>query len=163
VFLDEPSAGLDPQARHAVWTLISELRSGGTTIVLTTHQMSEAETLADHVVIVDHGAVLAAGTVAGLVGDSATMTVTPAPGTDLAEACAGLQAAIGQRQGAVMGSSQVRVTPDRRLEVVGADVTALLGSITGWAQSAGVTLTSVTTGRRSLEDVFLDLTGRTLR
>ena len=163
VFLDEPSAGLDPQARNAVWELISELRTGGTTIVLTTHQMGEAEVLADHVVIVDHGSVLAAGSVSALVGDSTTMAVTPGPGIGLADACAGLQASLDRRPGAVVGSSQVRVTPDGRLEVAGADVTALLSSISGWAQAAGVTLTSVTTGRRSLEDVFLDLTGRTLR
>jgi ABC-2 type transport system ATP-binding protein len=61
VFLDEPTAGLDPHARHATWALIEELRGVGVTVVLTTHYLEEAERLADHVVIVDHGRVVASG------------------------------------------------------------------------------------------------------
>src|SRR6476619_5270329 len=68
VFIDEPTAGMDPQARHATWDLITGLRQSGASVILTTHQMDEAEQLADHVVIVDHGQVVADGTPAELTG-----------------------------------------------------------------------------------------------
>jgi ABC-2 type transport system ATP-binding protein len=67
VFLDEPTAGLDPQARHAVWELVRELRADGVAVMLTTHLLDEADRLADEIVIIDHGAVVAAGTLADLV------------------------------------------------------------------------------------------------
>jgi ABC-2 type transport system ATP-binding protein len=70
VFLDEPTAGLDPHARHATWALISELREAGVTVVLATHLMDEAERLADQVVIVDRGRCVAAGSPAELTGGS---------------------------------------------------------------------------------------------
>src|SRR5262249_57498169 len=68
VFLDEPTAGLDPQARHATWDLIAGLRAAGASVILTTHHMDEAERLADHVAIVDHGHLVAKGTPAELTG-----------------------------------------------------------------------------------------------
>ena len=70
LFLDEPTAGLDPHVRRQVWTLIRDLRSAGVAVVLTTHAMDEAEQLADHVVLLDHGRPVAAGTVAGLTAGS---------------------------------------------------------------------------------------------
>jgi ABC-2 type transport system ATP-binding protein len=70
VFLDEPTAGLDPHARQATWTLISELRAAGVTVVLATHLMDEAERLADQVVIIDQGRCVAAGSPAELTGGS---------------------------------------------------------------------------------------------
>ncbi len=160
VFLDEPSAGLDTQARLVVWELVRELRAAGTTIVLTTHQIAEAEALAQHVVVIDAGQVLAAGTVAALVGPDDVVRVSLAEGTDLERARAGLQEVLGTGS---PGDARVTRTPDLRLEVRGADGPALLAAITGWAQAAGVGLTAVTSGRRSLEDAFLDLTGRSLR
>src|SRR5690625_5130520 len=81
VFLDEPTAGLDPQARLAVWELVRELRAEGTSIVLTTHLMTEAEELADHVVVVDRGTDVAAGSPAALRGAPYVRISTP-PGTD---------------------------------------------------------------------------------
>ncbi len=66
VFLDEPTAGMDPHSRHSTWSLLSELRTAGVGIVLTTHAMDEAETLADHVYIIDRGRVAVSGTVADL-------------------------------------------------------------------------------------------------
>ena len=70
LFLDEPTAGLDPHVRRQVWTLIRDLRSAGVAVVLTTHAMDEAEQLADHVVLLDHGRPVAEGTVAGLTAGS---------------------------------------------------------------------------------------------
>ena len=73
VFLDEPTAGLDPQARHAVWALLGELRADGVTVVFTTHYLDEAERLADLVYILDAGAVVASGTPAELTADGASL------------------------------------------------------------------------------------------
>ena len=78
-FPDEPSAGLDPQSRLVVWDLIRSLRDEGTAIVLTTHQMNEAEALADQVVVVDEGRVIAAGTIPALVGSDGTVRVAVRP------------------------------------------------------------------------------------
>ena len=85
VFLDEPSAGLDPQSRRAVWDLIGALRTAGVAVILTTHYLEEAEQLADHVVIVDHGRAIAAGRPQDLVATaaSAALRFTTAPGLDI--------------------------------------------------------------------------------
>lgn len=161
VFLDEPGAGLDPQARLAVWDLVRELREEGTTIVLTTHQMAEAEALADQVVVVDHGRVVTSGTLDDLLGDGATVRVTVGPGgsdapADLAADLAGHLASTGR-------PAPVTTAADGALEVHTPADPGLLHAVTGWAQARGLLLTGLATGRRTLEDVFLDLTGRTLR
>ena len=154
VFLDEPSAGMDPQARLAVWDLVRELREQGTSIVLTTHQMAEAEELADHVVVIDHGRVLTAGTLPEVVGTGTGLRLSLAPGADPDAAAAGLAGALG-----------VPVTPgpDHTVTVAAEADPALLHAVTGWALGAGVTITALGTARRALEDVFLELTGRELR
>jgi ABC-2 type transport system ATP-binding protein len=72
-FLDEPTAGLDPQSRRATWALIEELRAAGVSVVLTTHYMEEAEHLADHVVVIDHGRVVAAGSPEALTGGTRSL------------------------------------------------------------------------------------------
>ncbi|QAY62388.1 ABC transporter ATP-binding protein [Xylanimonas allomyrinae] len=126
VFLDEPSAGMDPQSRHAVWDLVRELRADGVAVVLTTHLMDEAEALADVVHVVDHGKVIASGTVPELLA----------------------------RDGG--GDTEVTV---RFAAPAGLDIAVL----TDWLTGRGVVDPSVSVGRRTLEDVFLDLTGRHLR
>lgn len=158
VFLDEPGSGLDPQARLAVWDLVRELRREGTTIVLTTHQMAEAEALADHVVVVDDGRAIATGTVAELLGKSDVVRVAlaPAPGTtDLPALAADLARHV---PGPVTVAAGGPV-----LEVHAPGTPATLHAVTGWAADRDVVVTSLTAGRRTLEDVFLDLTGRSLR
>ena len=154
VFLDEPTAGLDPQARRATWELIDDLRQAGVSVLLTTHLMDEAERLADHVVIIDHGRVVAEGTPQELTSGAADRVVrfkAPA-GLDLASLARALPEDCNAVE-EVPGGYRVdgEVTPQ------------LLATLTAWCASRGVMPDGLTTGRRSLEDVFLDLTGHELR
>jgi len=159
VFLDEPSAGMDPQSRHAVWELVRELRDDGVAVLLTTHLMDEAEDLADHVVVVDHGTVIAEGAVRDLVasGDDRTLRLEAPPGLDVAA----LTAALGPApDGHAFTTTE---TSPGTYAVVGPVGPATVASLTGWLAAHDVLATGLTVGRRTLEDVFLDLTGRTLR
>lgn len=151
VFLDEPSAGMDPQTRHAVWDLVRELRDEGVAVVLTTHLMDEAEDLADHVVVVDHGRVIAQGSVPSLVSsaEDRTLRLETTPGLDLYTA---------------LGPGFVVSEPrDGSYTVTGAVDPDAVASVTAWLAAQGALATRLTVGRRTLEDVFLDLTGRNLR
>ncbi len=154
VFLDEPTAGLDPQARHATWDLVRELRTSGVTVVLTTHAMDEAEELANDVVIVDRGRVVAAGTPESLTRDGAegTLRFRAPAGLDVAPLAAALPSGTVVTE-PVPGSYLVRGTVDP----------ALLAAVTAWCASRGVMAEDLRAERRTLEDVFLDLTGRELR
>ncbi|MEU9132401.1 ABC transporter ATP-binding protein [Kitasatospora sp. NPDC048540] len=154
VFLDEPTAGLDPQARRATWELVRELRRDGVTVVVTTHHMDEAEQLADAVAIVDHGRVIAAGSPEELCrgGAESTLRFDGPPGLDLS----GLRKVLPDGADAsepVPGSYRVQAPVDPRL----------LATVTAWCAEAGVMPERLAVGRRSLEDVFLELTGRELR
>ncbi|MFI9489419.1 ABC transporter ATP-binding protein [Promicromonospora sp. NPDC052451] len=156
VFLDEPSAGMDPQSRRAVWDLVRELRADGVAIVLTTHLMDEAADLADHVHVVDHGRVIASGTVRELTDGGAgpaSIRVEATPGLDLAP----LRTTLRPGEW-VVGEGEPGV-----YTVTGPVDPAALAAVTGWLAGQGVLARSVTTGSRTLEDVFLDLTGRNLR
>jgi ABC-2 type transport system ATP-binding protein len=153
VFLDEPTAGLDPQARLAVWELVRQLRADGVSVVLTTHLMDEAEQLADLVVIVDRGRVVATGAPASLTGGyDEVLTFHAPPGLDTSTLSAALPAGTAVCESA---AGTYRVDGD-----VGP---ALLTAVAAWCAEHGVTASQITSGRRSLEDVFLDLTGRELR
>jgi ABC-2 type transport system ATP-binding protein len=143
VFLDEPTAGLDPQARHATWELIEALRADGVTVVLTTHLLDEAERLADHVVVVDAGRVVAAGSVAELTRSQGELRFRASPGLDLT----GLAGSREEKPGHYVVSGHV--DPQ------------LLADVTAWCASRGVMAEGLRS--RSLEDVFLDLTGREAR
>jgi len=147
VFLDEPTAGLDVAARHATWSLIEDLRAAGVGVLLTTHAMDEAERLADHVVVVASGRVVAAGSPAALTrGDVDTVRFTAVPGLPIAELAARLTAAARE------------VSPGSYV-VEGAPAPTALAAVTAWCAERGVLPEQLSTGRRSLEDVFLDLTG----
>ena len=159
VFLDEPSAGMDPQSRLAVWDLVRELRSGGVAVVLTTHLMDEAEDLADHVYVVDHGSVIAHGTTSDLLtsGDATTLRASARPGLDTA--------AIARALTAADGAPDWHVTEDEpgSYVVTGPVGPRTVAVVAAWFADHDELLTRVTVGRRTLEDVFLDLTGRHLR
>jgi ABC-2 type transport system ATP-binding protein len=155
VFLDEPTAGLDPQARRATWDLIGELRADGVAVLLTTHFMDEAERLADQVVIVEGGRVVATGSPAELTaadGSAERLRFSAAPGLDLAPLRTALPARVAAAETA---AGEYVLTGDIDPHV--------LATVTSWAAADGVRLSDLRTGRRTLEDVFLDLTGRELR
>jgi ABC-2 type transport system ATP-binding protein len=154
VFLDEPTAGLDPQARHATWDLITELRTAGVSVILTTHFMEEAERLADGVAIIDHGRLVAAGTPAELTGTAGQLRFSAQPGlsTDsLLAALPGGTAAKESPEGHYVIEVQGRVDPQ------------LLAAVTAWCAEHGVLAKDLRVESRTLEDVFLELTGKELR
>ncbi len=146
VFLDEPTAGLDPAARRTTWEHVRELRADGVTIVLTTHLLDEAEQLADRVAIVDHGRLVASGTPDELThGEHGELEFTARAGLD--------RAAIAAAVGAVVTEPR----PGRY--VVHAPTTPnLVARLAGWLEAEDVVLGELKAGKRSLEDVFLRLT-----
>jgi ABC-2 type transport system ATP-binding protein len=150
VFLDEPTAGLDPLARRTTWALIEELRADGVTVVLSTHHMEEAERLADHVWVIDRGEVVADGSPAALaaMGSEDLLRFGGPPRLDLAplllalpEGCAAKESSPGQ------------------YVVEGPMGPQLLATVTAWCAANGVMPENLVVGRRSLEEVFLELTG----
>jgi ABC-2 type transport system ATP-binding protein len=151
VFLDEPTAGLDPQARHATWDLIRGLRRDGVTVVLSTHFMDEAEQLADQVVVVDRGRVMATGSPRELTAGGARSTLRFSGPT--AEEAALLQAELP-------AGSRVREVGFGEYVVDGNLDPQLLATVTSWCAALGV---MPEVEKRTLEDVFLELTGRGLR
>ncbi len=157
VFLDEPTAGLDAQARRVVWELVAELRAAGAGVVLTTHLMDEAEQLADHVVIVDAGRVVAAGSPAQLTATDASGTIRfrARPGLALPELATALPAGASVQEEAA-GAYLVRAP------ATGVDA-ELLATVTAWCAAHQVMPEGLAVERRTLEDVFLSLTGKELR
>ncbi|MFI8693734.1 ABC transporter ATP-binding protein [Dietzia maris] len=155
VFLDEPTAGLDAQSRRAVWDLVHALRRDGAAVLLTTHLMDEAASLADEVVIVDHGRRVASGTPAELeragTAEGVTLVVD-------GEVSPSLLAGVLGGEHTVAAGTAVGV-----LEVHGPVSPELMTAMCAALERAGVQLTSLATRTRSLEEVFLDLTGRELR
>lgn len=152
VFLDEPTAGLDPQARHACWNVITGLRDAGVSVVLTTHQMDEAERLADQVVIIDRGRVVAEGTPAELTGAERQLRFRARPGLNLDELLTALPP-----------GSTAKESPAGHYIIEGQVGPQLLATVTAWCAAEGVTTEDLRIERRTLEDVFLELTGRELR
>jgi ABC-2 type transport system ATP-binding protein len=155
VFVDEPTAGMDPLARRTTWELLEELRRDGVTVVLTTHYMDEAERLADHIHIIDRGRMIASGSPSELTrGGTATIRlVVTKPFPDGAPAS--LQAALGP---------QVDVTPINEISllIAGPADSTTLATVAAWCEQQGVLPESLNLGQRNLEDVFLELTGRGL-
>jgi lipooligosaccharide transport system ATP-binding protein len=149
VLLDEPTTGLDPQARHLVWERLFRLKQQGVTLVLTTHYMDEAEQLCDRLVVMDGGRIVAEGSPRALIERYSTREVVELRFTaDTQEDFAGKLAGLGER---------IEVLPDRILLYVGDGDAAVAG-----VHARALTPASVLVRRSSLEDVFLHLTGRTL-
>jgi len=157
VFVDEPTAGMDPLARRTTWELLDELRRDGVTVVLTTHYMDEADAMAERVVVVDHGRIIADDTPdrlkADLAGDRVVLT-SPSPERLAALTRRGAGAGIGPREVGVQGRSvEVRVPDGPRA----------LPVLVAAAQAEGVPVDTAQAHRPTLDDVFLALTGRSLR
>lgn len=147
LFLDEPTTGFDPSARRRAWDLVEGLRDLGATILLTTHYLDEAEHLADRVVVIDHGRLLAQGTPEELA------------------AAAGAATVISFRLPGHVGAADLPdIGADRRVSGSVVDVrttcpTADVSALASWAVQRGVELEALTLARPSLEDVYLDLVG----
>ncbi|MDQ6650687.1 MAG: ABC transporter ATP-binding protein [Actinomycetota bacterium] len=154
VFLDEPTAGLDPQARRGAWELVEALRRDGVSVLLTTHFMDEAARLADDVVIVDEGRVVAAGTPAELSrgGADRQLRFRAPTGLDL-----------DQLLLALPDGSAAKESPAGQYVVEGEISPQLLATVTAWCATHSVMAQDLMVEQRSLEDVFLELTGRQLR
>jgi ABC-2 type transport system ATP-binding protein len=150
VFLDEPTAGMDPRARATTWTLIRDLKSSGVTVVLTTHAMDEAEHLCDRLAIVDHGHVVASGTPAELttLGTEEELRFAAPPGLDRGALAVALHVDVSVVSEPRPGDYVVaaRGTPER------------IADLAAWLRDHDAALGELSTGRRSLEDVFLRLT-----
>jgi ABC-2 type transport system ATP-binding protein len=151
LFLDEPTTGMDPHARRMTWELIRTLRADGVSVVLTTHYLDEAEELADNVIVLHVGRIVAEGT-------PAELTKAGSGGQIRFSARSGL--AVDDLQSALPGHSQV--TEERPGSyLVSAEVTpALLAAVTSWCADQGVLAEGLSVERRSLEDVFLALTAQ---
>ncbi|MBM0204727.1 ABC transporter ATP-binding protein [Micromonospora sp. STR1s_5] len=149
VLLDEPTTGLDPQARHLVWERLFRLKQQGVTLVLTTHYMDEAEQLCDRLVVMDGGRIVAEGSPRALIEQHSTREVVELRfAAESQEPFAGKLDGLGER---------VEVLPDRVLLYV-PDGDAAVAEVT----ALGLQPANVLVRRSSLEDVFLHLTGRTL-
>jgi ABC-2 type transport system ATP-binding protein len=147
LFLDEPTTGFDPSARRRAWDLIASLRDLGTTILLTTHYMEEAERLADRVAVVQAGRLIALDTPDGLVasqGAEAVITFVLPDGVG-ADGLPAIGVGAPRANGA-------------RVDIRSADPTRDLNVLTEWAVDRGVRLEGLSMGRPTLEDVYLDLT-----
>jgi ABC-2 type transport system ATP-binding protein len=156
VFLDEPTSGIDPQTRLALWEILRDIHAAGQTILLTTHYMEEADALCDRLAIIDHGKVLALGTPAELkdqLGADTVITLSfetePGP-------------LLGQIE-KLKAVDHVESADDRTVRVYAADADGLLADMVTLATKSKVRVTDASSQPPTLEAVFLALTGRDLR
>jgi len=158
LFLDEPTAGLDPQTRVNLWDILKVLHDQGQTILLTTHYMEEAEALCDRIAVVDHGKVLAEGSLDKLLADSGAQTIVtvryeePVPD--------GLAERVGLTERP--GVTKVEADGDQ-LRVFSADPEGLLGDLVSIGAANGLHVRDASQAKPSLETAFLALTGREYR
>ena len=146
VFLDEPTAGIDPEGRLAVRAVIERLRSEGVCILLTTHELEEAERLADRLVVLERGRVLAAGRLEELLGERPELRFGAPPGLELDELALLLEAEVVEDR---PGEYRVRRAPEP----------TVVAALAGWLAEHEVPLADLRAGRQRLEDLFLDLVG----
>lgn len=154
LFVDEPTAGMDPAVRRTTWELLEELRADGVTIVLTTHHMDEAERLSDQVLVIDRGRLVASGSPFELTRarDRATIRLVVTepfpPGSPDS-----LRVALGP-------GTEITEINEQSLLISGAADGSTLAVVSAWCEQHGVLPESLTLGQRTLEDVFLQVTGR---
>ncbi len=155
ILLDEPTVGIDPQARHKILDIVKQIAADGRTVLYTTHYLEEAEDLCDRLAIIDHGSILAEGTVAELkakLGEGSLLTVQ-----------GGFKAPeLAAAAGAVAGLQPVEIIDGRGMLVVGRDGPGVSNALSGLFQ-AGLAFDDITIKEPNLEDLFLNLTGRELR
>jgi daunorubicin resistance ABC transporter ATP-binding subunit len=158
LFLDEPTAGLDPQTRVNLWDILKVLHAEGQTILLTTHYMEEAELLCDRIAVVDHGKILAEGSVDELLADSGAQTIVtvrykePVPD------------GLAERVGLTERPSVAKVEADGdQLRVFSSDPEGLLGDLVSLGAANGLHVRDASEAKPSLETAFLALTGREYR
>ena len=156
LFLDEPTAGLDPQSRLALWEILREFHDEGQTILITTHHMEEADQLCDRVAIMDHGRILALDTPAGLKRSlgSATVVNITAIG-DLDKLAEQVRVAVPSARTSAVADGQLHMTVD--------DPAGMLPLVLAAAEQVGVTVTDLSIAEPTLETVFINLTGKDLR
>ena len=156
LFLDEPTAGLDPQSRLALWEILSKLHAQGQTILLTTHYMEEADSMCDRLAIMDHGRILAINTPKGLkesVGADSIVTVS---------ATGNLDALARLLQERIVGvTKSQRVDSAIKLHIKG--TTGVLPMVVSIAEQEGFNITDLSVAEPTLETVFIHLTGKELR
>jgi len=145
VFLDEPTTGMDPQARRNFWKLIKDIRSRGKTVVLTTHYMDEAYELCDEILIMDHGKIIAEGTPDTLLAKHFSDVVIELPLADL--------------PGTFDSEGLTVLRADSKVEILAPDVNRAVGIL----MSNDISLTNMRIRQRTLEDLFIELTGKELR
>lgn len=148
IFLDEPSTGLDPQARLDLWKIVKQVRAQGKTVVLTTHYMEEAQALCDDIAIMDHGRIIARGTSVELIAEHTRGQAVVLP-----------KAHLDEKQTAEIGMLQPHVHDAAKVEITTDDVQETLQQL----MARNIDLTGMTIRSPNLEDVFLNLTGRKLR
>lgn len=167
VLLDEPTVGVDPQSRERIWEMLDKLKQAGTSLVLTTHQLDEAQIYGDRIVIIDHGKTIAAGTFAALVektvGNQRQVMLTldrPLP-YSLAGQSGAVHSAAGH--GAAASGDSQTIVNERILAFQTSDVASELPPLLERIRKAGCRVEDVAVQSPTLQAVFLSLTGRELR
>ena len=156
LFLDEPTAGLDPQSRLALWDILREFHRGGQTILITTHHMEEADQLCDRVAIMDHGRILALDTPAGLkrgLGSASVVRISASGPLDKLVERLGTSVPSARSSG--ISEGQMRMTVD--------DPAGILPRVLAAAEQVGASVTDLSIEETTLETVFINLTGKDLR
>ncbi len=147
VFLDEPTTGLDPESRLAVWDLLRELRGCAVSVVMSTHLLDEAQALADHVVVIDRGRVAASGSVAALTGAGGGLRFHSRPGLP-----------VGELAGRLPPGSVCEELSSGRYRITGQATPELVARVTAWCAEQGALPEHVSTGGESLAEAYFTIT-----